>query len=737
MEKAYYAKSVLKNGKLPLVKAHLQAVSNLSGQFGAAYGCQLEAETAGLFHDFGKYSEVFQNGVLAGTRHHVDHAICGAALLELITKGAASYRPVMEAINAHHSTLLEYDLLQEILKKTAASEQEHSGNDGKTAALNGTKQYLSALNTFLSEFPGYQPPKLPRFLPPDSTPVAEMLHTRMLFSCLVDADYSVSASDENPEYLAESSMSDFSPTSLLERLHAYRAKIRQNSQAADVVNDIRNILFDHCGEAGEQPEGLFTLTAPTGTGKTLALLHFALRHCAARGKKRIIIVLPFLTLAEQNTKVYENILPEILVDHSQSDLTEVGREYAARWTVPVIVTTSVKFFESLFASTPGDCRKLHSIANSVVLFDEAQSLPPEVTGCTLAAVRELCARYHCTMVFSTATQPDFQQVDRQWQPREILPEHGWMYRALSRVNVTWDLDQPTDFAEIAERMAQENSVCTIVNLRRHARKLFQLLQEACSQDEVFYLTTDLCAAHRSEVVEEIRRRQAEGLPCRVVATQCIEAGVDLDFDVLFRALAPLDSIIQAAGRCNRNGRHPEGGQVTVFVPAETGRLEPGDWYHNAAEVVRLLSHRHPIDISNPDHIREYYDLLFTNHKDDPELTKAVQARAYVKTDQAYHLIKNAGYQVIVPFMGQQTKYNAIRDQLRNQGMSNALLKQAAPIMVTTFEPEIEQYAECLYYKDHGETAPSQYFILREQYRDCYKADMGLQFTETEKMDFLI
>ena len=234
------------------------------------------------------------------------------------------------------------------------------------------------------------------------------------------------------------------PQALLKKLTEYRDGIRQSSTADRSLNTYRDRVFEQCGKMGDEPEGLYTLTAPTGTGKTLALLHFALRHCQEHGKQRIIVVLPFLTLAEQSAEVYSKIIPNVLIDHSQSDLPEDAWELAARWSAPVIITTSVRFFESLFSDRPAACRKLHNIANSVVLFDEAQSLPANLTSVTLRAVNELCGRYHTTMVFSTATQPDFSaRKNLTWKPREILPESGEMFRALQRVKVEWRFGEGT------------------------------------------------------------------------------------------------------------------------------------------------------------------------------------------------------------------------------------------------------------------------------------------------------
>lgn len=603
---------------------------------------------------------------------------------------------------------------------------------GKDSALAGETEYQEAYTRFRQDNPAWKLPRLRPFLPEPSTAVARMLYTRMLFSCLVDADYSVSAGDEDPAYLLKSEQ-HFDPSQVLESLYAYQKSLCRASRADTALNDLRDKLFRQCGEMGDGPEGLYTLTAPTGTGKTLALLHFALRQCIAAKKQRIIIVLPYLSITEQNAAVYRKIYPGLLEDHSQSDLTDEERSFSARWSAPLIVTTSVRFFEALFASGPTDCRKLHHIANSVVVFDEAQSLPADVTRATLEAVGELCRRYHTTMVFSTATQPDYGALKGIcWTPKEILPDHTWMYRALRRTKVEWRIrdNWKTPLEQIAGEMAERKSVCAIVNLRRHAGKLFGMLLERCSAEEVFCLTTNLCPADRRRIIHKINARLTAGLPCRVVATQCIEAGVDFDFDVLYRALGPLDAIVQAAGRCNRNGRLPEG-RVIVFVPEEPGNLYPDLWYERAAQRVVSLDHRHPVDIHNPDHMREYYGLLFDGAKDKPELCDALEQQSYSQVEQAYRLIDDRGLRVIVPAepdRGGMT-YAAIRQQALSEGMTPGLMKAAASITVSIFQcRELEQYAEPVAFARRGRESGglSGFYLLRPQYESLYTARTGLQ-----------
>lgn len=725
MSEVYYAKSELDNGLQPTVKEHSEKVSALAGAFASEFGQGDAGRMAGLCHDFGKYSEAFQE-VLNHQRQNIDHALPGACMLSERTN-PKEYRYVIEAICGHHDGLIGYSELKGFIERCGQDEIFYT-RSGKIPSLIGNEQYVKAWKAFIDDFPDFKPVSIP------NSASDKMLFTRMLFSCLVDADYSVSASGENPNYLSESEITDFDPNALLGSLYTYQNGIRKDSEANPETNQLRDEVFNQCGIMGEEPEGLFTLTAPTGTGKTLALLHFALRHCAKWGKRRIIIVLPFLTLTEQNADTYRNIYKNLLEDHSQRNLTDEEREYAARWSAPIIVTTSVRFFESLFASKPTDCRKLHSIANSVVIFDEAQSLPAELTVPTLKAVNELCRYYHCTMVFSTATQPHFAALEamkNDWKPTEILPDNRRLYDALRRTEVDWRIDSEHSLSEIAGEMAQLSSVCAIVNMRKHARELYSLLKEELSDDDgLFFITTDLCTAHRRTLIERITYRLEHSLPCRVVATQCIEAGVDFDFDVMYRALAPLDSIIQAAGRCNRNGR-PESGRVIVFTVGGENPY-PSTWYSNAAVKVKTIAAEHPIDIHNPDHIKEYYELLFDSAKEKSALKYAIDGVNFAEVDNQYKLINNNGIQVIVPYSNKMELYNSVCEEARSDGITPSLIKRAASITVTVNtrlnDDTLDTVFEKTYYRKciDGRRIQTNFYLLSSQYANFYTDDMGLQ-----------
>lgn len=717
----YYAKSQRKDGTQETVQEHLQAVETLASTYGKSFGQEIPAGLCGLLHDFGKYSPDFQN-VLKGTQTGIDHAVSGAAFLYY--RQRRSFRPMIEAIAAHHSHLVSQEDMAGVLKmlQTNGSVTTLSG---KQASLCGMDAYQKTVNAFRADFPDFRFPKKRDLLPSNAHDSQEgsMLYTRMLFSCLVDADYT--ASSIHPVEEGQ----ELDTAAGLQNLYTYYEDIQTKSGADPVLNEFRNQLFERCGQAGEQDSDLFTLTAPTGTGKTLALLHFALRHCQYTGKRRIIVVLPFLSLIEQSADIYQKIIPDVIEDHSQSNLSEEMREHAARWDQPFIITTSVRFFEALFADQPTDCRKLHNLSNSVILFDEAQSLPISLLTPTLKSVQELCDRYQCSMVFSTATQPDYTGLrDITWPAVELLPEHEHFYQALRRTQVLWEIDEPTPLGKIADRMAESQNVCTIVNLRAHARNLYQALTERCPQEELFLLSTDLCPAHRTKIIQTIHQRQKNNLPCRVVSTQCIEAGVDLDFDQLYRALAPLESIIQAAGRCNRNGRS-NNGQICVFIPDED-HLYPDSHYENGAVLVCAMHAKHSIDIHNPNCIREYYGQLFGAFRGDAKskaLKKAIEERDFSMVSQLYRLIDQRGVQVIVPYEEQKEAFEKLRAEALKTGLTKSLLRQAAPLVITCYHPEqIEHICEplCFAGKQGLETRESSYFVLLPGQEKYYNSRMG-------------
>lgn len=734
MNRVFNAKSANQYHGAITNREHCERVSELAEKFGAEIYKPNEAYIAGLFHDFGKYSNTFDD-VLNGIRKNIDHAFPGAAFLFMIKKlngidGSPKWKifePIIESIAGHHDGLISMRLKSNALKETYETPSADICPSGKFPSLRGKAEFDLAKSAFREDFKEFSFPKLlPRTI---ENKVDDMLDTRMLFSCLVDADYSISASDDDPDYLVKNSREPLDAESPLKALELHREEIKQKSNADKSLNMIRDKVFESCGNAGMLPPGLYTLTAPTGVGKTLSMLNFALRHCIANSMRRIIVVLPFLTLAEQTEKEYRQIFSNVLVDHSQSDLPDELRELASRWDAQVIITTSVRFFESLFSDKPTDCRKLHNIADSVILFDESQSLPAELAPATIKSVNSLCKKYKCSMVFSTATQPDFGSLrDTEWKPTEILPDNKALFDKMRRVKVEWRLIKnaqneynPT-FADIAAEMAEYNNVCAIVNLRCHARELFENLKKLRGSDGLYLLTTDLCPAHRIEVVKEIRDRQTSHKSCIVIATQCIEAGVDLDFDTMFRSLAPLESIIQAAGRCNRNKRL-EYGRVIVFEPSDDSY--PDNSYKSAALIVKNLWSNNPeLDICNPNLISEYYSLFFRGGKPSKKLEEAIEIKDYANVSKEYKLIKNSGVQLIVPWSGKLDIFNEI---INAKKIDRSLLHKAAPITVNCFDKDyVASIATPIKLGRPGDERETGYYIMNVGFYDKYDPLMGLK-----------
>ncbi len=701
--------------------------------FAGTFSEELAGEWMGWFHDAGKASSLFQ-GVLDHTEYHVNHAAAGAALLWNV------HPQISRAIYAHHDGLVWW--IKPDLDRSAKETGAQDSQNGDRFAVSGKQQY-SSLNAFMRSIPGIPLQKRPVLQDDIESGYAhlpEMLHTRMLLSCLCDADYTASASHEDPDVLRAAEENKVDGDRILRALTAYRNEVKANSHADTSLNTIRDTVYLSCLEAAEQEPGLFTLTAPTGTGKTIALLAFAARHAAKYHKRRIIVVLPFLSIITQNASVYREICGDLLEAHSMVSYGNQGsvRLLAERWNAPVIVTTSVKFFETFFKSQPSDLRYLHSIADSVIVFDEAQSIPQNLVGTTMETMRCLCETFHCTVLLSTATQPAFDvRPDVTFTPREIMKDPAALYAKTDRVRVEWRLDPPVPLEEIADEMAALPNVCCVMNRKDHTQKLYQALIRRCSQEECFHISTDMCKAHRDAVLKQITERLAHCQPCRLVSTSCIEAGVDLDFAVMYRALAPLEAIIQCAGRCNRNGKQE--GRMIVFLPDEEKRY-PTIAYQNAARKVELLLSRHPVSICDPSHIREYYTALFGDANydhDKPALVKAIEKHDFAEVEKQYRFIPQSGVNVLVPYAEQIGLFEELTEEAEKKGITKDWMRRAAAITVTCYrEEKLRDLAEqcVIYERGKPHPVPGWYILLS---RDCYDAHIGLHFEDDSSLEYCL
>ena len=535
------------------VAQHLSGTAELCRAFAAAFGAEKDGELAGLTHDIGKCTEEFQNRLL-NDGPVVDHATAGA-----IACAKRGNRYVSACVAGHHGGLQDFGNMRtarrddgtfygRLLKGREEGCLEHCGESGVALPMAAISA-AQGLNTLQASF-----------------------WTRMLYSCLVDADFLDTERFINGER-DRGGCDDMA--ALLARLRAY---IEPWQTPTTELNRLRCEILNTCMEAGRKPKGVYTLTVPTGGGKTVASLAFALRHAVEHGMQRVIYVIPYTSIIDQNAQVFRDILGSgnVLEHHSgvQFDLSDGAAAEDVRkalatenWDMPVVVTTAVQFFESLYAARSSRCRKLHNLANSVIIFDEAQMLPlPHLRPC-VAAMASLAEQFHSTVVLCTATQPSLDDLLRTYAPScpvtELCPQTALLYDRFCRVTFR-QAGVLTDEA-LAEQLNARRQVLCIVNSRKAAQKLFALLPPEGS----YHLSTLMIPAQRQALLGEIRERLMQGKLCRVVSTSLIEAGVDVDFPAVYRELAGLDSVMQAAGRCNREGKRPaEDSIVTIFERTE-------------------------------------------------------------------------------------------------------------------------------------------------------------------------
>jgi len=586
-----------------LLAVHLQSVAGIAAYFSEAFEpaavTQRWAYLAGLWHDLGKYRPGFQRYLLQSDNPdaHIEGKVGGrekthsaAGALWAMRKlgevhgpnGALAARVLAYLIASHHAGLYDWDGgLKERLEETdCQTELQESLAASPPESILNHGDFVPSLNQIPGGSAGFA------------------LWVRMLFSCLVDADFL----DTEAHFDAGKPARREGFPALDQMLAAFDEHMVSKAAAASAtpVNTLRADILRQCREKAALPAGFFSLTVPTGGGKTLSSLAFALKHAHAHGKRRVIYAIPYTSIIEQTADVFREVFKtlgdEVLIEHhSQADAADKDETARSRlacenWDGPLVVTTNVQLFESLFASKTSRCRKLHNIVDSIIVLDEAQQLPPEFLQPILDALNLLVKHYGATVVLCTATQPALNTTDYfdassnlrgLENVREIIDDPDALFGALKRVDVALpqDWNTPTPWTDTAAQLGAEDCVLAIVGTRKAARQLHRLLPPG-----TLHLSALMCGAHRKTVIDHIKTRlkaKRDGYdlqPLRVVSTQLVEAGVDIDFPVVYRALAGLDSIAQAAGRCNREGRLDGKGRVVVFVPPEPpplGHLRKG------------------------------------------------------------------------------------------------------------------------------------------------------------------
>jgi CRISPR-associated endonuclease/helicase Cas3 len=704
----------------------------------------------------GKYSDPFQEMIITG-KGRCQHAIYGAAWASYdAVVGAGNQRPVHMAlaIAGHHAGLPnlvggEASLQARIEKRKAEAQN-----------LEARAKSDSELLRQLIEQP------LPPFGHVETSQFD--LYTRMLFSCLIDADRLDSAG-------LPLLQAPLNPTerlqSLLPELDRLATKMPEG-----VVKSARQQVLRDCLAAGKLQDRLLSLSVPTGGGKTLAGVAYALKQAALNPNtyRRIIVVIPYLSIIEQTAEVYGRVfgrdailehhsgvqdrlvpiddahfIPDTSDEQAANAAARSSRSETENWDAPLIVTTSVRFFESLFSNRPSDLRRVHNIARSIIILDEVQTLPRRLLAPLLAMIRELSENWGCVFVFSTATQPAFQRGvesprDARLAPgsvKEIIQEPEALRSSLKRVQIEWQIEKPIGWPEVARQMLSQSQALCIVNLRDHASLVFdealrQVHERGLDAAGLVHLSTRMCAAHRLHVLARVRDRLRRHLPCWVVSTQLIEAGVDVDFPLVLRAMGPLDSIFQAAGRADREGRltaalDQPGGQVIVFLP-EDDRVPPNE-YRIATDLTNTLAMEalrkgSSLQVDSADAIGAFFERYYGEGADLGEKLQAMRQKAeFASLANEFEMINSRTRDVFVPY-GEETLYWL--DELRTVGRLTGELRHKLQRSVVGLQPyEVEKARGVLYELRPG----SEVWLAVE---GSYSETKGLKF-QLDEEDLLL
>lgn len=711
---------------------HLTATAALARELGKDSGLGDFAAIAARFHDIGKYSLAFQKR-LAGSSIKVDHATAGAIEIEQLYKSHGVPllgRILAYCIAGHHGGLPDGGSSIDTQDDVSLA-----GRLKRSSALEDYSAYTSEMDLSTIHLPRQFPP---HFQPiPTACGFSISFATRMIYSTLVDADYLETETFCNGGKKPRGAYQQISTLS-----NQFTAYLRRFENPQREIDQRRNNTLQACLDQAQLPQGFFTLTLPTGAGKTLTSMAFALQHALFHDLKRIIYVIPYTSIIEQNAAVFRESFMEfgdhVLEHHSsfewdqQREESQVGSYNSAlvklkwaaeNWDVPIVVTTNVQFFESLFANRSSRARKLHNLAKSIIIFDEAQMLPREFMKPCMYAVTELVQNYGVTAVFCTATQPTVERfLPERHKLHELIANPQSEFNFYRRVQVHF-IGRITD-AELLERLNNHSQMLCIVNTRKHARALFAEMRG----DSCFHLSTLMCPTHRKQTIAEIRRRLKEGLPCRVISTQLLEAGVDLDFPVGYRALAGLDSIIQSAGRVNRENNLSTA-PLYVFEPdSEHARTMPS-YIRQTAGVAKIVidnyTNRDPISIEA---IRDYYEQLYSlsapNAFDSKNILACFEKRGspfpfdFATAAKKFRLIENDTVPVIVPYDAEIVR--VLLSELQDTQTPLSVVRKLQPYTVNIYKPEYDALDNNGAIDLYADT----YAVLN--HRGTYSIDTGLE-----------
>lgn len=691
------------------IKEHLEGTAERAGEFAEKFGKKEWGYCCGMLHDIGKYSEEFQRKIQEDTNDRVDHATAGAQ----VCKERGGYYSILSyCIAGHHAGLPDY------------------GNTAMNSSLCGRwKKRICDYHAYKDEI------KIPKL---DTDPIvfskdrnmdfALGTFIRMLYSCLVDADFLDTESFMKNGDTGRNSGE--SMETLQNRLEKHISEWLKNTDT-DTINGRRTEILKNCIKEGKQKEGIFRLTVPTGGGKTLASLAFALEHAVKNHKDRIIYVIPYTSIIEQNAQVFREILGEdnVLENHCNVDY-ESSEEFkpmqlaSENWDKPVVVTTNVQFFESLFANKSSKCRKLHNIANSVVILDEAQMLPMDYLKPCTAMLQELVDGYRTSIVLCTATQPTLDAFFRENALiKELCPRMEEQFQFFQRVNyqnlgkIRWD--------DLLEKLKRENNALCIVNTKKAA----QMIYKEIDGEGIYHLSTSMYPKHRKRVLKEIRERLKNNEKCIVISTSLVEAGVDLDFVRVYRQIAGLDSMIQAAGRCNREGKRKLSESMVYIFDLEESY--PVQSQRQQMDVSKGILQDYA-DIADLKAITDYFTRLYHyrgTSLDKKKIMDEFQKMEcnFAKVAKEFRLIEENTRMI---FINREPEADELLQELRIKGVTRERMRKAGQYCIQVYDNEKSENSFFDKLNGAGMLKP-----ISEEMQDFYELAAGEQYSEEYGLDF--
>lgn len=698
---AHIQEDTLKEQEL---KEHLEGTACLAQRFADAFGYGEWGYCCGKLHDIGKYSDKFQRRI-RGSGETVDHATAGAQLCREL---GGYYNLLSYCIAGHHAGLPDTG--------GSADAMNSSTMEGRM------KKKIEDFQAFREEvnIPQLKKEFFLKHIKEDPSFTISFF-IRMMYSCLVDADYL------DTEWFMQSAQTKRQIGEAIEVLWAkFQKHVSGWLKCEDMesINGRRTEILKHCMVMGNGQKGLFRLTVPTGGGKTVASLAFALRHAAKHKLDRIIYVIPYTSIIEQNANVFSDILGQnnVLENHcnvnyQESEELRPMQLASENWDKPVVVTTNVQFFESLFSNKSSRCRKLHNITNSVIIFDETQMLPNDYLKPCISAIEELIRYYGCSAVLCTATQPALQQLfSDDMTYCELCPRVEEQFAFFKRCMIM-DAGKISK-QSLVSKLKQEKRVLCICNTKKRVREIYGEMKG----EGVYHLSTFMYPKHRKEILSEIRLRLKKDETCIVIATSLVEAGVDLDFQTVYRELAGLDSIIQAAGRCNREGSRAFEESGTFIFQFEEAEQIPGQ--EQNIDISKQILRKYQ-DISELKAIHEYFARLYQfkgSSLDKKNIRGQFQKGSYsfAKVGREFQIIEQNTKTILIPVEEQAKK---IAEELRIKGATRSLIREAGQYCVNVYENLFRKMQGAGMLIPVSEDLKEDLFLLKDA--TDYTREMGL------------